>query len=340
MKPVEALNRLTEITTSFCISQAFLTACNLGLFEQLSSEEMTAKELSKKVNIHVHGCERLLGFLRHLGLVELEGDIYRNTDVSSFCTSNSPIPLDAMSLWCDQFYHMWEFLPEALREYSPQWQRALGTTAEMAFKAMYEDPVRLKQFVQLMNANSAPQGQVIAESFDFTPYQCILDVAGGLGGMIISIGQRYPKLRGIIMDLPPVCEIAEGYIQDCGLADRFTTAVADLFEGPYPAGADVINLAHVLHDWGDEKCHIILRHCFEALPSQGVLLVVEKVLNNDLSGDRHALVLNLLMLLVCEPGAKERSEAEYRTLLKEAGFRGFQLIRLEAPRDLIIVHKP
>jgi hypothetical protein len=46
------------------------------------------------------------------------------------------------------------------------------------------------------------------------------------------------------------------------------------------------------------------------------------------------------MLLVCEPGAKERSEAEYRTLLEEAGFRGFELMRLEAPRDLIIVRKP
>jgi len=158
--------------------------------------------------------------------------------------------------------------------------------------------------------------------------------------MVISIGKQYPHLRGIIMDLPPVCEIVKEYIQASGLGDRFTTAVADLFEGPYHSGADVINLGHVLHDWSDEKCRLILKHCFKALPSQGVLLVGEKVLNNDFSGDRHALVLNLLMLLACEPGAKERSEAEYRTLLEEAGFRGFELIRLEAPRDLIIVRKP
>lgn len=82
-----------------------------------------------------------------------------------------------------------------------------------------------------MNTNSAPLGQVMAERFDFTPYQCVLDVAGGLGGMVISIGQRYPHLRGIVMDMGAVCEIAAEYIQAGGLADRVTTAVADLFAG-------------------------------------------------------------------------------------------------------------
>jgi hypothetical protein len=46
------------------------------------------------------------------------------------------------------------------------------------------------------------------------------------------------------------------------------------------------------------------------------------------------------MLIVCEPGARDRSEAEYRSLLEEAGFRDMELIRLDAPRDLIIARKP
>ena len=42
MKPVDALNRLIEIATSYAVSQTFFTACNLGLFEQLSHGAMTA----------------------------------------------------------------------------------------------------------------------------------------------------------------------------------------------------------------------------------------------------------------------------------------------------------
>src|SRR5262245_53802628 len=99
-----------------------------------------------------------------------------------------------------------------------------------------EDPERLRRFTQLSNAFSIPQGQEIAERFDFTPYHCVLDVAGGPGWMVIPVGLRYPHLRGIIMDLPLVCKVAEEHIQPSGLMGRFTTAAVDLFAGPYPSG--------------------------------------------------------------------------------------------------------
>ena len=46
------------------------------------------------------------------------------------------------------------------------------------------------------------------------------------------------------------------------------------------------------------------------------------------------------MLLCCEPGARERSAAEYRSLLEDAGFRQVELMRLDAPRDVIVARKP
>jgi hypothetical protein len=104
----------------------------------------------------------------------------------------------------------------------------------------------------------------------------ILVVSGGLS---IQIGLRYPHLRGIIMDLPPVCK------------------------------------------------------------SQGVLLISECVLNDDYSGSLFGVLMSLHMLVVCEPGARERSEREYRSLLAETGFRDVEVIRLEAPRDLIVARK-
>jgi O-methyltransferase len=52
-----------------------------------------------------------------------------------------------------------------------------------------------------------------------------------------------------------------------------------------------------------------------------VLLVSEKVLNNDFSGASFGLMTDLNMLVCCEPGARERSEEEYRVLLKEAHFK-------------------
>ncbi|MGH9961864.1 MAG: methyltransferase, partial [Pyrinomonadaceae bacterium] len=242
--------------------------------------------------------------------------------------------------WGSPWPHMWEFLLDALRELSPRWQQALGTTAEETFAALYEDLVRLRRFCQLMDAFSIPIGQEIAERFDFTPHQCVMDVAGGAGGLAIQIGRKYPHLRGIIMDLPPVCRVAEERIQASGLSGRFNTQTADLLTGPYPSGADVMTLSWILHDWSDENCRKILRNCFAALPSKGVLLLSEILLNNDQSGSLFGVLMSLHMLVVCEPGAKERSEAEYQSLLGAAGFRDIEAIRLDAPRDLIIARKP
>ncbi len=340
MKPIEALNRLTEIVTSFCVSQMFATACTLGVFEQLTAGPATAEELGKRLDINADGCRRLLVALNQLGLLERDKDRYRNSQLGSFLTSKSQIPLEPLSMWADPFYRMWEYLPDALREYSPRWRQALGTTAEETFAALYEDPIRLRRFCGIMNAYSIPIGQEIAERFDFTPFSCVLDAAGGPGGLSQQIGLKYPHLRVIVMDLPPVCKVAEDRIAADGLTGRFSTVTADLFAGPYPSGADVITLSWILHDWSDESCRKILHNCFDALPPRGALLISESVLRNDLSGKPFAALMSLHMLVVCEPGAKERSEAEYQSLLEDAGFREVQVIRLEGPRDLVVARKP
>lgn len=339
LRPVEALTRLLDLGVGYCVSQTFFAACNLGVFEELSKGPATAEELSQKIRVHPVGCRRLLMALEHLELVERENERFRNSELGSYCTSKAPVNLAVLSGAGTPFYHMFEFLEDALKEYGPRWNQALGASSEDVFGALYADPARLRQFAELMNAMSIPEGEEVARRFDFTPHQCVMDVAGGPGGIAVQIGVRHPHLRGIIMDMAPVCRVAEEYIQACGLGGRFTTAAADLFAGPYPQGADVLVLGHILHDWSDDNCRKILRNCFETLPARGVLLVSEKALNDDFSGTKWALMLDLSMLVVCESGARERSGAEYRSLLEEAGFRDVEILRMDAPRDLIVARK-
>jgi DNA-binding Lrp family transcriptional regulator len=339
MEPIQALNRLLDIITGYCAAQAFLSACKLNIFEELSQGPTSAEDLARRVNIHPVGCRRLLAALAKLGLVERDGEFFRNSELGHFCTSKSAVNLEAISGFGEPFYHMFEYLPDALREYSPRWQQALGTSHEDVFGALYEDPARLQRFAQFMNAMSVPQGQEIAKHFDFAPHTCIMDVAGGPGGQAIQIGLRHTHLGGIIIDMAPVCEIAKEQIQRNGLSGRFTAVPADLFEGPYPQGADVIVLGHILHDWSDNNCLKILRNCSAALPSRGVLLISETVLNPDFSNSTFGLMKDLTMMVACESGARERTEAEYRSLLGETGFEFAETIRLDAPRDLIVAHK-
>jgi hypothetical protein len=120
--------------------------------------------------------------------------------------------------------------------------------------------------------------------------------------------------------MPRVCEIAIENIAAAGLSSRFKAVPGDLFEGGFPKGADVVLLGHILHNWSDENCHKILQHAADALPSGGALLISESVLAPDYSASRWALMKDIAMLVACESGARERTEAEYRGLIDAHGF--------------------
>ena len=77
---------------------------------------------------------------------------------------------------------------------------------------------------------------------------------------------------------------------------------------------------------------------FDALPSGGALLVVEKLLSDDKSGPTH-VHLQSLNMLVCTEG-KERTLSEYRQLLEEAGFENVEGRVTGAYLDAIIATKP
>jgi hypothetical protein len=335
----EALNRINDLVTRYCHSQMLFTACKLGIFESLAGGPATVVELATSLQFHPDAGMRLLIGLHQMGLLERDGDRFSNSPLGSYFTAAAEVPMGSMALWGALFGPTWNCLDSAVRENSPRWQQAFGASQSETFANLYKDPGALRAFCGLMSAYSIPQGQVLADAFDFTQYGCVLDVAGGPGGLIIEIGRRYPHLHGIVMDLPPVCALADEAIAQAGLAERYTSQAADLFAGPYPQGADAITLSWVLHDWDDENCRRILRNCHAALPSGGALLITESVLNDDRSGTAFGELMSLHMLLLCEPGARERTLAEYRKLLEDTGFTLERLARLDVPRDLIVAIK-
>jgi hypothetical protein len=76
-------------------------------------------------------------------------------------------------------------------------------------------------------------------------------------------------------------------------------------------------MKHILHDWDDEDCLRILRHCRTAMPGHGKLLVCEKVLPR---GNEPSIAKTMdLVMLVLTNGGRERTEQEFRDLFARAG---------------------
>ena len=116
---------------------------------------------------------------------------------------------------------------------------------------------------------------------------------------------------------------------------------ADLSEG-VPAGADVYLLKHVLHGCGDDAAVKILSNCFEVIPADGCLLVIEFVLPDIVSRPDPKLEIRLMsdLNMLAVTGGKERSAAEWATLLRRSGFELRRIIPVPEQEVSIIESLP
>ena len=99
------------------------------------------------------------------------------------------------------------------------------------------------------------------------------------------------------------------------MVERCEIVGGDFFEG-VPTGADAYLLRTIIHDWTDEAALKILKNCRRAIRTDGRLLLVEMVLTP--SSDPASALMNLLMMVLT--GGRERTESEFRSLLREADF--------------------
>jgi acetylserotonin N-methyltransferase len=143
-------------------------------------------------------------------------------------------------------------------------------------------------------------------------------------------------MRATLFEMPEVVELARPYLARSPAASRIECVTGDFFRDPLPK-ADLYALGRILHDWREDKIALLLDRIHAALPSGGGLLLAERLLDEDPPGPVSVLMQSLNML-VCTEG-RERTLAEYRTLLEAAGFSPVEGRRTGAPLDAILARR-
>lgn len=87
-------------------------------------------------------------------------------------------------------------------------------------------------------------------------------------------------------------------------------------------------LQWILHDWSDEHCLTLLKNCYKALPATGKAIVVEMVILDDPkpSLESSGVYQVDMIMLAHNPGGKERTQREFESLAKAAGFSGLKSV--------------
>lgn len=182
-----------------------------------------------------------------------------------------------------------------------------------------------------MASRSRLEDRAIAEAYDFHR-GTIVDVGAGRGSLIATILQQAPSARGILFDLPHVMAGSAALLREARLANRCQFVAGDFFD-LIPPGGDIYLMKKIIHDWDDERARAILSNCRAAMSAGARLLLLEHVIR---PGDAPAFGKLLdLQMLVMTPGGRERTEAEFNTLLAASGLQLARIIPTRCPLSVI-----
>jgi hypothetical protein len=170
-----------------------------------------------------------------------------------------------------------------------------------------------------------------ARAYDFSHLGTVVDVGGGLGGLLVAVLREHPGVRGVLFDLPRVVAAAPAALAQHPEGDRIEVVAGDLFRD-LPPGADGYLYSTVLRCFEDDACLDALRACARAARPGSKVLAVEMVLPEGIPPSPSGLADVYAMAVY---GGKDRTEAQWVDLMTSAGFEKPTFHPVEGPYAVV-----
>jgi len=308
---------------------ALNAAARLRIADLLKDGPRPVRELAAGSGANEDALYRLLRALASAGIFEERpGRQFANNAASESLRADADNSLRDMVLWIADAFH-YRIYAEFMHSVMTGETCAERVTKIPLFDYFGQDKAEGEVFNNAMTTFSAQVIPAVLETYDFSSIGTLVDVAGGHGFVLTSVLQKYPSMRGVLVDMEHVVPGARERVQSLGLAGRCRVEAGDFFKS-VPAGGDAFIMKHIIHDWDDDKALTILRNCHKALDGKknGKVILLESVLPG-LNEPHFAKFLDLEMLTL--PGGRERTEEEYRALFEKAGFRLTRIVPNRSP---------
>jgi hypothetical protein len=299
------------------VASAVYAAAKLGLADHLADGPRSAADLAPATGTHAPSLHRFMRTLAGLGiLAEDQARRFALTSLGEALKTGAPGSARStlIAFGGPAFSRSWEHIIYSLETGKPGFEKAWGVPI---FDYLAQNPEAASYFSEAMVGFHGSEPPTVAEAYDFSGIETVVDVGGATGNMLAALLSRHPGLRGVLYDLPHVVRDAPAFLKARGVDARVTIETGSFFER-VPAGGDAYLLSHIIHDWSEEQCLTILGHCRQAMRPDGRLLLVETVLPEG-NAPHQGKLQDLVMMVF--PGGQERTEAEYDALLGRAGFR-------------------
>ncbi len=324
--------QLLQIATGCFASAAVYVVAKLEIADLLKDGPKKVEALAAATGMDADSLYRVLRGTSSVGILsESEGRTFSNTPLSDSLRKDWPNSTRDLTIWMLEPAH-WNVYSELM--YSVQtgktaWDKVYG---EPCFDSLFGSMKHLGDiFNRAMTSYSMQTIPAILAAYDFSGVSTIADIAGGYGHLLGAILKQHTNARGVLFDLPVVLDGGPAMLDSYGVRDRVELIGGDFTEA-IPVSADVYILKHIIHDWYDDKCQKILGNIREVMPDGAKVLIIDAIVPGP-NEPHFAKFLDLEMLML--PGGKERTEAEFRTLLSNSGFSMTRVVPTPSPISII-----
>jgi predicted O-methyltransferase YrrM len=311
--PVADDRAIWDIWLSQLHLPAMAVAVELSIFDTLAAGPLTVERLCERLHLQPQRCEILLRMLDSLGLLIKHQETYQLSRVArDYLLKDGPFFWG--HVWAAQATPVQIRLREALK-FEPG--EPGGRPVEGWESGQMTDEMATT-VTRMMNSHSLGAAHGLARSGATEGDRRLLDVGGGSGCFSIALAQQHRSLRCTIMDLAPVCRLANEYIRAAQLSDRVGTLPVDMFREAWPQGYDAVFFSNIFHDWSPKVCADLAAKSYRILPEGGHIRLHEMLLDGTGAHPRTTAAFSVLMLAGTK--GQQFTFAELAQILTGAGF--------------------
>jgi hypothetical protein len=319
---------LWEMVHNLWLAAGIGVVAELGIADLLKEGPRTVDELAELTGTDKRSLYRVMRMLATQGIFkEIRGKRFISTPLAKPLREDQIRDLLLLHMTPRHFQMFGEMITSV--------RTGKNVSGRMGGSALFDhignDESRNQRFNKAMTSATRMQASAILSAFPFKGCRKIIDVGGGQGLLLAAILHRNSQAEGVVFDLPKAVAHAGEVISSYSLGERMRAEEGDFFK-KVPGGGDIYIMKSILHDWDDDASLKILGNVRDAMGEGSRLLVIDSVLDE---GNSPSFGKMTDILMMVSAGGKERTRAEWETLLGRAGLRIRKIRATVSPHSII-----
>lgn len=308
--------QLQRLIMGYRLTYAIGVIAQLGIADLLAYGPMSTEDMASATGSNADALYRVLRLLASEGLFqEVAHEQFALTDLARPLIDNGPGSMRPRAIIeATEWAAAWADLKHCVSTGQPSFERVFGAPP---FDHYARNPHASALFDAAMTSMTAQVTDALVDAYDFGTARVVVDVGGGRGTLLAAILGANQAVRGVLFDRAWVLAGAPPVLTSAGVHERCSIVAGDFFVN-VPSGADCYLMKFILDDWSDADAHRILANCRIAMAPGGRVLIIEMPIP-DGNAPCYGKWTDVNMLVML--GGRERSLADYRTLLARAGLR-------------------